>query len=796
MTTDELNAIVQAVMLEMEKAGVDFDFKAETPQPTDLVYVMRGTSDKYQGITVKWQNLLDIIVQKATEAKDEAVSAKDIALQTLATIQSIESNVNSMKSSVDESEANVASMKASVEASETRVTQIKAEAEQTLAEATQTVSGKADKTYVDGELAKKADITYVDGKLANKADKSELAVERARIDSLSTLPEGSTTGDAELIGIRIGADGVTYPNAGEAVRTQISDLKGDLDNKFYCKMTNGGYVHSNGYIEPNPSYSYTDYVKVKKDEVITFEHCLIYSSQALCGYDREKNFVSRLDKYSDGVNGGDISVTITVPDGIYYIRCTSKLNNTITYKYKGIAKIVIENRGDCEDTMRKSLKNENNITALEDGFVYLDENKWSLGSIGSSGQIGTNAKYRIVTPQLLHFKRKTKVLILDGYRLLIALYDENETFINSSEWKTGTCYIPSGSYVKLMLAKKDENANEKISDIYLFSTNVLFDSFIEYRLSGLENNLNLIPNYWEEHIISKENIINTLNQNIGADGCSFVFFTDYHQNSNNGKSISLIDHILKNTSVSDVFYGGDTTDGGSLPDTNSAISVLRDFTNSVKNLNIKTIRGNHDCEPTANTTTNQINDNQYYDLFVRPIEKEAITNGNLYYYIDNNSQKIRFIVMDSGGMNNPLNNEQVNWLKARLTELSSEWSVIIFQHIIGEGNSSEQTFTIETRGNITLNAIHDIYTNLNCTIIAMIGGHAHVDYKTESQDGFPIIITTCDSGGNNASYDWNYPNRVKGTTTEQAFDVFSIDKRNKKIYCTRIGAGADREFNY
>ena len=127
MTTDELNAIVKAVMDEMEKAGVDFDFKAETPQPTDLVYVMRGTADKYQGITVKWQNLLDIIVQKATEAKDEAVSAKDIALQTLATIQGIESNVSSMKSSVDESEANVASMKASVETSEANVTQMKSD---------------------------------------------------------------------------------------------------------------------------------------------------------------------------------------------------------------------------------------------------------------------------------------------------------------------------------------------------------------------------------------------------------------------------------------------------------------------------------------------------------------------------------------------------------------------------------------------------------------------------------------------------------------------------------------------
>ena len=150
MTTDELNAIVQAVMLEMEKAGVDFDFKAETPQADDLVYVMRGTADRYMGITVKWQNLLDIIVQKATEAKNEAVSAKDIALQTLATIQGIESNVSSMKSSVETSEANVASMKASVETSEANVTQMKSDV------STMKASVEGTKTEVEGL---KSDVT-------------------------------------------------------------------------------------------------------------------------------------------------------------------------------------------------------------------------------------------------------------------------------------------------------------------------------------------------------------------------------------------------------------------------------------------------------------------------------------------------------------------------------------------------------------------------------------------------------------------------------------------------------------
>lgn len=175
MTTDELNAIVKAVLDEMEKAGVDFDFKAETPQTDDLVYVMRGTADKYQGITVKWQNLLDIIVQKATEAKNEAVSAKDIALQTLATIQGIESNVSSMKSSVETTKgevetlkSDVATMKASVETSESNVTQMKSD----VSEMKTSVEGT--KTEVEGL---KSDVTNLKTQTQTIVDNAKEDVE-------------------------------------------------------------------------------------------------------------------------------------------------------------------------------------------------------------------------------------------------------------------------------------------------------------------------------------------------------------------------------------------------------------------------------------------------------------------------------------------------------------------------------------------------------------------------------------------------------------------------------------------
>lgn len=60
-------------------------------------------------------------------------------------------------------------------------------------------------------------------KIELKANEADLEVERARINNLSTMAEGSTTGDAELFDIRVGVDGTTYPSAGQAVRQ--TDLK-------------------------------------------------------------------------------------------------------------------------------------------------------------------------------------------------------------------------------------------------------------------------------------------------------------------------------------------------------------------------------------------------------------------------------------------------------------------------------------------------------------------------------------------------------------------------------------------
>lgn len=94
----------------------------------------------------------------------------------------------------------------------------------------------------------------------------------ARMDSFTNLAEGSTTGDAELIDGRTGADGVTYTNIGSAIRGQVTDLKSalsktdkELMGQFVLKsaLANKEVIMVNDGVNDFPIYSIESEIEPK-----------------------------------------------------------------------------------------------------------------------------------------------------------------------------------------------------------------------------------------------------------------------------------------------------------------------------------------------------------------------------------------------------------------------------------------------------------------------------------------------------------------------------------------------------
>ena len=120
-----------------------------------------------------------------------------------------------------------------------------------------------------------------DAQLAQKASQNDLEIEQARINNIvasGTITEGNT----ELIDIRVGADGKTYANAGDAVRTQYDKVTSNLArfkdyNKFlsldktflgFLKIENA-YCGSTGYINSSTHDSYE--IIIDTDTTLFFE---------------------------------------------------------------------------------------------------------------------------------------------------------------------------------------------------------------------------------------------------------------------------------------------------------------------------------------------------------------------------------------------------------------------------------------------------------------------------------------------------------------------------------------------
>ena len=278
-----------------------------------------------------------------------------------------------------------------------------------------------------------------------------------RLDNL--IPHGTPTqGNAELIDIRVGANGVTYPDAGSAVRGQYTQLNSALnytDESIYqSDLTTDfdvviGGIGSSGVNTSNTARCRTGYIPLRG---INFSKLLLntndYRTVNAFLYDSNKNPISRI--YDIDLN----FVNVKSDDNATFFRCafahidteqeiTDSDIATITAALK-MAMITDESltkHGVPSDAyaVGQYAKNINhNTVALP---------TWELGTIGTTTGRDNSSTTRIRTVGYLDFEKIGMISFVDnGFKYAFRCYDSNKNFIE--DYNT-----PFGAEIRLTSAK-------------------------------------------------------------------------------------------------------------------------------------------------------------------------------------------------------------------------------------------------------------------------------------------------------------------------------------------------------
>lgn len=158
--------------------------------------------------------------------------------------------------------------------------------------------------------------------LEQKANEVDLNVERKRIDNFTRLTEGSTTGDAELIDGRVGADGTSYTLIGNNIRATSKNVNSLISNVFNFKnemimnllnkdnMTDGKLIDANGHEVDQTGCSFTnEYLFLKSGETITINFATYFT---IAKYGTNKVFKTNIV-----VNNEDLPYKYTATEDCY-----------------------------------------------------------------------------------------------------------------------------------------------------------------------------------------------------------------------------------------------------------------------------------------------------------------------------------------------------------------------------------------------------------------------------------------------------------------------------------------------
>ncbi len=352
-----------------------------------------------------------------------------------------------------------------------------------------------------------------------------------------------------------------------------------------------------------------------------------------------------------------------------------------------------------------------------------------------------------------------------------------------------------------------------------------------------------VPSYWEDMIEEKTKTVKALQTAGGKDSVSFVWASDTHIPDNHtGRTDDLgkiMAKMLDNCGMPFALLTGDIG-------TRTSFDTESELTDSQKMIpqhlaplwgtdRLLVELGNHDGTwgDSAGYYRHQQSPEKLWQFYFREQAldfRRVFSEDGTYFYVDNLVQKTRFIVLNSqyGGkyavdgngwsVNDRFSTscygqEQLNWLANVALDLPKGYSAIVSAHVppnIEYTVDKAQLIGIinayckktKYNGNYvgvdgwTSSHVSVDFTGAKGEVIAMLAGHVHGDSIDTTTMACPIITIMAAGAEPNEPYVEFAPTREFGTDTETSFDVVTINKKTRTIYCTRVGAGSDRSVSY
>ena len=357
------------------------------------------------------------------------------------------------------------------------------------------------------------------------------------------------------------------------------------------------------------------------------------------------------------------------------------------------------------------------------------------------------------------------------------------------EWQnTGLAFMPADYEERIIKLEDDSEAyDEKITKL-------------NKEVSLLKNAQSAevsLPEYWLVHLNERCDNIRQAMENAGRNKSSFFWYHDAHWNNNSGKSPLLLSYLHQHTPINKTNFGGDIVNNepSNLTD-RQTMKYLWEWRDMIRDIpNHHSVVGNHDD---GNTTDKLFPINYIYAYLFAPEEDNDIIWGDgLYYYMDNKSEKTRYLYLDTAyELYKDVSETQLAFVKEALKSTPENWHIVAIAHVWHNTNynvSPPVVSDMSVGGTKLLNMFDSYnarsgeFSTGKGRVEFCIGGHTHIDHDSRSAGDIPVILTETDSSHVRSGLSY-----ALGTISESSVNAIVANYDLNNISVIRIGRGESR----